>query len=144
MFDVSFLIKIVLLIWLFLCSWQDLRRQEINLLLIGVGFIFLFILSLIEGELYLWERAIGVSLGMILILLNKITRGQIGLGDGLILSVTGITMGYYINSILLIYSLFIAAIFSILYMSIKKVDKKKTIPYIPFVFIVSIGVIFYG
>mgnify|MGYP001489623331 CR=1 FL=1 len=144
MFDVSFLIKIVLLIWLFLCSWQDLRRQEINLVLIGVGFISLFILSLIEGELHLWERAIGVSLGMILILLNKITRGQIGLGDGLILSVTGISMGYYINSILLVYSLFIAAIFSILYISIKRVDKKKTIPYIPFVFLVSIGVIFYG
>ena len=144
MFDVSFLIKIVLLIWLFLCSWQDLRRQEINLVLIGVGFISLFILSLIEGELHLWERAIGVSLGMILILLNKITRGQIGLGDGLILSVTGISMGYYINSILLVYSLFIAAIFSILYISKKRVDKKKTIPYIPFVFLVSIGVIFYG
>src|SRR5699024_9094165 len=129
MFDVRFLIKIVLLIWLFLCSWQDLSRQEINLVLIGVGFISLFILSLIEGELHLWERAIGVSLGMILILLNKITRGQIGLGDGLILSVTGISMGYYINSILLVYSLFIAAIFSILYISIKRVDKKKTIPY---------------
>lgn len=139
--DISLLLKIITIVWLFICSVQDIKEQQINLVLIGVGFISLFTLSLIENQLLIWERLGGVGLGIFLILLSKITRGQIGIGDGLILSVTGISLGFYLNSILLIYSLFISAVFSIGIMIIKKANRKSTIPFIPFIFIVSLGVV---
>ncbi len=139
--DISLLLKIITIVWLFICSVQDIKEQQINLVLIGVGFISLFTLSLIENQLLIWERLGGVGLGIFLILLSKITRGQIGIGDGLILSVTGISLGFYLNSILLIYSLFISAVFSIGIMIIKKANRKSTIPFTPFVFIVSLGVV---
>ena len=88
------------------------------------------------------ERIAGLSIGFVLLILNRITRGQVGIGDGLIFCVTGISLGFYINSILLVYSLFIAAIFSCFYIIIKKVGRKTTIPLMPFVLIVSMGVYF--
>ena len=111
-------------------------------MLIALGFVFLSVISLIQGRLTFLERVIGFSLGLLLILLHKVSRGQIGLGDGLILCVTGISLGFYKNSILLINSLFLSAIFSIIYIFIKKANRKTTIPFIPFVFIASLGVVF--
>lgn len=139
---IDILFKTILFIWLLLCSLQDIKRKEISLLLIAIGFALLFTISIIQGQLRIWERFIGFSLGLLLIILHKITRGQIGVGDGLILCVTGISLGFYMNSILLINSLFLSAIFSIIYIIIKKVNRKTTIPFIPFVFIATLGVIF--
>ncbi len=140
---IDLLFKVVLFLWLFLCSWQDIKRQEISIILIGLGFVLLFVISIIHGELALWERVGGIGIGAVLLILNKLTRGQVGIGDGLIFCVTGISLGFFINSILLFYSLFIAAIFSCIYMIIKRVNRKTTIPLVPFIFIVSMGVYFY-
>lgn len=139
---IHILFKVILFVWLLLCSLQDIRRQEISLMLIAGGFALLLIVSLVQGELSIWERITGASLGLVIILLYKATRGQIGLGDGLILSITGISLGFYINVVLVIYSLLFSAIFSILYILIKKASKKTTIPFVPFVFIASWGIIF--
>lgn len=137
---IEIVIKAILFLWLLFCSWQDIRKKEISLLLIGIGFLLLFTGSLIQGELIVWERIGGLSLGAILILISKVTRGQIGIGDGLILCVTGVSLGFYINSILLTYALLLAAMFSVVYVIIRKVNRKSTIPFIPFVFVASLGV----
>lgn len=142
MIDIIF--KVILIIWLFVCSIQDIIKQEISLGILLVGFVLLFTISLIQGKLLIWDRIWGLALGMLLILLNKVTRGQIGIGDGLVLSITGVSLGFYINSLLIAYGLLCAAIFSIIYMFIKKVSKKNTIPFIPFIFIVLLGVLLDG
>lgn len=144
MINVDIIFKIILFLWLLICSIQDIMKQEISLIIILVGFILLFTISIIHGKLLIWDRIGGLALGVILLLLNKVTRGQIGIGDGLILCITGISLGFYINSLLLIYGLLCASIFSIIYMFVKKVSRKKTIPFIPFIFIVFLGVLLDG
>jgi len=138
----NILLKVFLSLWLFFCSWQDIKRQEISIFLISLGFISLLVISLLNGDLSLVERVAGILVGLVLLMLNRITRGQIGIGDGLIFCVTGISLGFFLNSILLLYSLIISAIFSGFYMIVKRVGKKTTIPFVPFVFIVSLGVFF--
>lgn len=136
------IMSLVLISWLLVCSIQDIRKQEISLILLVAGCIPLFIISIIQGEIPLLERLTGLSLGVLLLILNKVTGDQIGLGDGLIFCITGISLGFYINSIILITSLFLSAIFSIFYVLIKKVSKKTTIPFVPFIFMASLGVYF--
>lgn len=138
---INIVLQCVLLIWLFLCSWQDIKRQQISLALILVGFVLLLAISIYQNEISLWERLGGTSLGLVVIGLNKITRGQIGMGDGLILSITGVTLGLYLNSMIVFNSLFIAGFFSIIFLIIKRVNRKTTIPFLPFVFIATIGVV---
>lgn len=144
MIYIDIMFKIILFLWLLVCSIQDIMKQEISLIIILIGFVFLFIISIIQGKLLIWDRIGGLALGVMLLLLNKVTRGQIGIGDGLVLCITGISLGFYINSILLIYGLLCAAIFSIIYMFVKKVSRKKTIPFIPFIFLVFLGVLLDG
>lgn len=139
---INILFKFVLFIWLLLCSLEDLKRQEINIVLIGLGSGLLFLISIFLGELNFWDRFAGFVLGLIIIILHKVTREQIGLGDGLILCATGIALGFNTNVAILINSLLFSAVFSLIYIIIKKANKKTTIPFVPFVLLASLGVIF--
>ncbi len=144
MIHIDIVFKTILFFWLLLCSIQDIKKQEISLIVILIGFILLFTISIIQGKLLFWNRVGGLVLGVVLIILNKATRGQIGIGDGLVLCITGISLGFYINSLLLIYGLLFAAFFSVVYMLVKKVSRKSSIPFIPFVFIALLGVLLDG
>lgn len=141
MIKIENVITIILCAWLLLCSWQDLRRKRINLILIGIGILTLFICTVIQNELTIWNRLTGLSLGILLLGLNPITKGQIGIGDGLIVSTTGLCLGFSKNAVMLAYGLFTSAIFSIILILFCHVNKKKTIPFIPFLFIGYLGVL---
>lgn len=128
--------------WLLLCSWQDIRRKRINILLIGAGLLVLLNSIIFYGDLTIWNRFAGLSLGIILLSLNPITKGQIGVGDGLIVSITGLCLGFSKNAVLLIYGLFGSAIFSIILLVLCRVSRKKSIPFVPFLLIAYLGVLF--
>jgi len=127
--------------WLLLCSWQDIKNKKINVILIGMGFLVLLISTLILGNLTIWNRLAGLTLGIILLSLNPITKGQIGIGDGIIVCITGLCLGFPQNAILLAYALFGSAMFSIVLLVIRRVNRKRTIPFVPFLLIGYLGVL---
>ena len=128
-------------IWLLLCSWQDIRKKRINIILIGMGFLVLLISTTMGGNLTIWNRLAGLSLGIILLSLNPITKGQVGIGDGIIVCITGLCLGFPLNAVLLAYGLFASAMFSIVLIVIRRVNRKKTIPFVPFLLIGYLGVL---
>ena len=127
--------------WLLMCSWQDIRKKRINIVLIGMGFLVLLISTTILGNLTIWNRLAGLSLGIILLSLNPITKGQIGIGDGIIVCITGLCLGFPQNAVLLAYGLFGSAMFSIVLLIMRRVNRKKTIPFVPFLLIGYLGVL---
>jgi leader peptidase (prepilin peptidase)/N-methyltransferase len=130
--------------WLVLCSYQDLKRKQINTMLIFIGVVVILVTSVIQGELKLLERVTGLVPGISLLLLSHITRGQIGVGDGLIICGFGICFGLLETVILLAYGLFGSAIFSIIILCIHKANKKMTIPFVPFILMGYLGVVFFA
>ena len=139
--NADYLIIIFASIWLMICSWQDIKKKRVHVFLIGVGFFILCACSFLIGEITIWSRIAGLGLGLLLLLLTLITRGQIGIGDGLIVSIIGVSLGFPIAAFTLTYGLFASAVFSIGLILIKKVNKKATIPFIPFIFIGYLGVL---
>jgi leader peptidase (prepilin peptidase)/N-methyltransferase len=130
-------------IWLCLCSLQDIKKKQINLLIITFGFICIFALSILCIKISLINRLAGLFLGLLFLILNPITKGQIGIGDGLIICGMGLSFGFHQNSEILVLSLFGSALYSIILIIFKRVNRKKTIPFIPFLFLGYLGVIFY-
>lgn len=76
----------------------------------------------------------GVFLGVCIMGVSKITRGGIGLGDGLIVVVTGIYLGLWKNLELISGGFFLAFICSMFLLIVKKENRKKEIPFVPFLF----------
>jgi leader peptidase (prepilin peptidase)/N-methyltransferase len=140
----EYLAPILIGIWLLLCSYQDIRRKKINLLLILAGFIIIIVNSVFLRELTILNRMAGTIPGIILLALSYITRGQIGIGDGLIVIITGIGLGITQNTILLAYGLSGSAIFSIILLTLRLANRKKTIPFVPFIFMGYLGVHFFA
>ncbi|MDU6266067.1 MAG: prepilin peptidase [Anaerocolumna aminovalerica] len=137
----------ILFLWLLLCSIQDIKKKKINIYLIlaGLAGFFVLLISMTwNGEFNFLFCLGGMSLGLILLCLSFITKGQIGTGDGLIVCITGLCLGFSRNAMLLAVSLLASAIFSIVLLTFKLAGRKKTIPFVPFLLIGYLGVLFFG
>lgn len=141
---IEFIPSILICGWLLICSWQDIKKKKINLLLILAGFIINIIVSLLWSNVSVASHILGILPGLLLLMISYITRGQIGIGDGLILSITGIYLGPEKNIAVLAYGLFCAALFSIILLSFQLASRKKTIPFIPFILIGYLGVLYFA
>lgn len=131
-------------LWLFLCSIQDIKSKKIHLYLIAVGFVSSLLVSFLYHDAVLLERVAGAIPGLFLLALNPITRGQIGIGDGLIVVIMGICLGFTLTASILLLGLFVAAFYSAILLIFKKAGRKKTIPFVPFLFLGFLGVLLAG
>lgn len=130
-------------IWLLVCSIQDVKRKEIHIALLLAGMITSIVLSIFLIDISIESRIIGVFLGGTLIGLHFLSRGQIGIADGLIVSGLGLGLGFSISSAILLLSLFLSAVVSLFLIVLKKVKRKTTIPFVPFLFVAYLGVILF-
>lgn len=128
------IIKGVLIVLLLLSSYQDIKKKEIGLLPMAIGIAIIFFLNFLNYENINWtEKALAVSIGGVLIFLSFISKGQIGIGDGLLFAVIGFGVGFWNSLSILMCSLLIASVFSCYLIIIKKKRKSTEIPFVPFV-----------
>lgn len=125
-----------------ICSWQDLKRKELAVqLLLGFGVIGVF-LHVYFRELSLGQMLGGMILGLLVMLLAVVTKGHLGLGDGILLLITGIFLGFWRNLELILGAAILAGVVSAYLLVIKKVDKNYEIPFAPFIlvmYVLSLG-----
>lgn len=142
MFKMEVISSVLLVLWLGICSLQDIKKKSISIYSIIGGFILLFIISIYLNQVSIISRVAGGGIGLLLLALNPLTKGQIGIGDGIIIGVIGICFGFTSNVSILLVALFFSALLSIVLLVLKRVDRKKTIPFIPFVLLGYLGVTF--
>lgn len=132
------LIGILLLIG----ALQDIRAKRIHLWIILTGGLTLCVCILFSHNISLTDRVGGLSVGLFVILVSKITGGKIGMGDGFLLCVTGIGLGFWGNLELFALALFAAAVLSVFLLLFKKADRKKCIPFVPFLLLAYLFFLF--
>ncbi len=126
------LIKIILAVLLLVCGIQDSCKMKVSLWLIAAGALLTCICLPFCDNLSLVNRSFGCAVGVCMILLSKITHGKIGAGDGLLLCVTGLGLGFWVNLELFGLALFLAAMLSILLLILRLANRQKSIPFVPF------------
>ncbi len=132
--------SITLILCLVVCSFYDIRKKAIPVVTILISGAAILLLSMLDKRTSLADSMVGLLLGVSLLALGKVSKGAIGIGDGLIMLLVGWVMGIYGGCVVLFYSLFLACIVSIILMCLKKLTKKDAIPFIPFVLISYLGV----
>lgn len=128
------IIKIVVLgVFLLIEGIRDLQKHKVSMITVMIagilGVIFQFGIIQENGLKIIG----GILIGIVLLLLAKMTREKIGYGDGWIFVVTGIYLGFHSNMYLLLLSLFLASLVSICLLVFKKVNKKTELPFVPFI-----------
>ena len=128
-------IKGAVLIFLSICTVFDIRRKEIPLVLAGAG------MTAAVGFM-IWQKGNGTVLaeqillsllpGLFFLLVSWCTKEKVGYGDGILLLITGLTVGFNQCFTGLCISLFLSAFFGVLLLLFHKAQKNSRIPFVPF------------
>jgi leader peptidase (prepilin peptidase)/N-methyltransferase len=129
------ILKLVLGVLLLICSVQDIRKKKIHLWVIVIGGLLAIGCLPFCEALSLLNRLGGGMIGLGVILISIASKGKIGIGDGILLCITGIGLGFWANLELFGIALFFAAMLSILLLVFRFADRKKSIPFVPFLLI---------
>lgn len=128
------LVGIMLL--LVLCTYEDIRKKKIWMwsFMLELPFLFvdIWVNTIMGSEVSVISRIAGLILGLLFIGISMLTKGQMGRGDGYLIGIIGVNLGFYVTLEMLTYSLMIAGILSIILLAFFHVSKKKAIPFVPF------------
>lgn len=133
------IVKLLVLFLLLFNSFLDWRKREVSLFSLG-GFGVVGIgLNLWLGYQSVIEAAGGVALGILLLAAAFFTREAIGFGDGLLICITGIYLGFWENlSLLFTGAVCCVGILGIAVLAgrLKMADR---VPLVPFLLLAFIG-----
>ena len=118
-----------------ICATEDLRKKQIHLNLVLAFGILGIVFHMLGQEHTIENILFGMGVGGVLLLLSILTGGKIGIGDGVLLVVTGIYLGLEQNLMLFAGSLFICALYALLVLVLRKKKRNDTVAYVPFVLV---------
>jgi len=111
---------------------KDFRKKELDIPVLGILVVAAMVMIFLGKDISVSNAIIGLAEGLLLILVSVMTKGQIGMGDGILLAACGLMLGGKDNMVMFFFACLSSAIVSVLIMIIKKADKKTTIPFVPF------------
>lgn len=116
---------------LLILAIQDLKSKKVSTWICLLSIALILIASFIYKESMV-NSFLGMAFGFIMLGVSKITGGKLGLGDGMILTFTGLGLGFWRNVEMFAMALFMAAIVSIVLLILKKVNRHSCLPFVPF------------
>lgn len=131
--------KICLCLFLGYFTYEDIQKMQLS----KRGILFFGILGIAVSIIFpvhkIYQILLGMGIGGFLLLASWISRQGIGAGDGIVVLICGIYLGFQKNCLLLICALLLSSLFSIILWIGKKVNRKQKIPFIPFLLLSYIG-----
>lgn len=136
--------KLIMIIILLSCGIQDLLRKKIYFWIIIAGAVFTGICIPFTNLHSIPDRIGGIAVGAAVVIISLATAGKIGMGDGLLLCVTGLGLGFWGNLELFAIALLLASVISIILLVFRLANRKKSIPFVPFLLTGYLFLIFTG
>ena len=135
------MVEIVLNIYLFWGTVQDIKEKSISNCFIKIGIIIGSIsflrdiyLQVFSPKEWLWSLIPGV----VFLLIAKISKEKVGYGDGIVFLILGGCMKTTEIWCLWQISLLLDVVYSLIMMAIKKIDLHSKVAFLPFVWIAHI------
>jgi leader peptidase (prepilin peptidase)/N-methyltransferase len=122
---------IVTLAFLTVNSITDLKNKRVYLVVSVAFAIAGIIVNIIFRRHSLISILLSLGIGVILIIISKVTREAIGMGDGIIILVLGVLNGAYENLLISLYGFLISFLVSAFLLITRKFGRKDKIPFIP-------------
>lgn len=122
-------------------SLEDLRNKRLTVwILCLTGIVGVILHAVFQRGEYLSLLG-GIAVGVIMIVVSLLSRGRVGLGDGLMLTVTGIYLGFEKNLVLFVLSQLLTACYALFLLVFRKKKGSYEIPFVPFMLIAYVGLL---
>ncbi len=132
-----------LLVMITLSVWDMKVKKVPAAVLIFAGVIVCIYCVLIERT-NLWLHAAGGIIGMLFLIISKITKEGIGYGDSIGITILGVYLGLWDILSVLMTAFFLLLCVIIPLLCWKKMSKKVTLPFFPFLTMGYMCLIFMG
>ena len=124
------------------CAICDWKWREIPLYLLIVMSVDVLILAIGCGGLRLGLRLGGALVGVLFFLIGKCTKEAIGYGDSWLMLLLGVYLGAMQLLQLLLIASVVAGVISLFFLWKKRWKKTVAIPFVPFLVVGYLGVVF--
>lgn len=125
----------VLLAVLGMAAYRDWKELHIYLYIPITAGIAGLILHLLYQEHTLLEILLGAGMGGIMVLIALVSRENIGIGDGVMLMVSGVFLGARKNLELLFCALMLVGAAALFLIVVKKKRRDYRMPFLPFLLV---------
>lgn len=119
---------LVLLIYLLICCYSDIKTKTISLSVTIIFFSIGIVFNILNSS---YAFLISTLIGIIILIISFLFPHSLGKGDGVILIICGVFLDLYDTFALLFYGLIIASVFSC-FIVIKKNTTNYSFPFAPF------------
>ena len=126
---------LVLLVLLGVNTALDCVRKKIFFWVCVVGIVLGSLLQIWKGGLEWRNFGAGIFVGIMMIAIAVISRGMIGIGDGVVLLLMGTWAGGVLTITCCVTAVFLAGMGGVYLIVVKKKSGKETIPFVPFLLI---------
>lgn len=124
--------NVVLLLTLAIATYQDIKEMKINIWLpiVSVGLGMAWRIIVVNGT---WIDIFqGSLMGAICLMISWISNECIGTGDGLMLMVSGIFLGFWKNCIVFIFAIGMVGLVGLYMFAVKKKGRNYKMPFLPY------------
>ncbi len=114
-------------------SYYDIRYRALPNRFLVIGGLLAIALAFLLRPVSVLSMVGSMGLGAAIVGLSVLTRGGIGVGDGLFLGMLGINLGFSGLFSVFVAALLLSALAAIILLFFKKGNRKYAFPFIPFV-----------
>lgn len=126
-------IKVLVVSYLSYQTFEDIRKKSVSLISIFIFSIISAVINVCLTNTSLLNMFLGVLVGLGVILIGRLMKDGIGIGDGAVLSSIGILIGGEICLLVFIIAITISAVIGTVLLILKKVKMKQELPFIPYI-----------
>lgn len=113
-------------------AYRDWKEKHIYLYVPAGALVMGLILHILCRERALTDMLAGAAIGGVMIIIGRMTGEAVGFGDGLMLVVSGIFLGFWENMCLLMTALLLVGGAALFLVSVGKKGKDYRLPFLPF------------
>lgn len=125
----------MLLAVLAISAYRDWKEKNIYLYLPAGAMILGLVLHIFCRERAMEDMLCGAAVGVMMIIIGRTTGEAVGIGDGMMLVVSGIFLGFWGNLCLLVTALLLVGVTALFLLVIMKRGKDYRLPFLPFLLV---------
>lgn len=116
-------------------AYRDWKEKSIYLYIPIIAAIVSVILHLVYRDNSLVDMLSGAGIGAVMILIAWVSKESVGIGDGVMLMVSGLFLGFRANMELFITALLLAGVAALMLMVGMRKERSYRMPFIPFLLV---------
>lgn len=133
------MIQIIVGLWLFIAALKDIKTRQVNVWLVVLAASGGLLLGIFNGWPGFAQSLAGLVVGLVFIGASWLTKGAIGVGDGLLIGGLGAMVGIKALFKILCLGFGFGGVLGALLILFKKCNRKDELPMVPLLFMGYIG-----